>query len=318
VTPKLAQCLATIGAALMIGGPCGPAVSCAQDGARREEPKRRPTAEAVLDALRKSRPANQVVPPASSPSGVHARALLLPEGTSVLEQEGTIARQDAWWFFQPADLEQAALRLLPNATLEAMVRMVQHGSPSQRFVVSGELVVFRDHNYLLAREVIRGTPPQEQSTPPGTNEKRADPDEKALGHSVDSKGDATDVMAVLKRQGPIRERVAEVELSPTLADGDAGSFAPVLDGTVLIHRPGRVARRGDWWTFVFESDDPEHPEPPIRLLPARGTETMADENVHQTGGVVFSVSGEITAFFGNNYLLPRAVTRRFESGNLRK
>jgi hypothetical protein len=33
---------------------------------------------------------------------------------------------------------------------------------------------------------------------------------------------------------------------------------------------------------------------------------------------VFIVSGEVTVFAGENYLLPRAARRRIDSGNLRK
>jgi hypothetical protein len=70
--------------------------------------------------------------------------------------------------------------------------------------------------------------------------------------------------------------------------------------------------------MLFESDHPEHPEPPMRLLPNHGVGFMVRSLERGGPGLVFVVSGEITAFEGDNYLLPRSVTQRIEMGNLRK
>jgi len=45
---------------------------------------------------------------------------------------------------------------------------------------------------------------------------------------------------------------------------------------------------------------------------------MVKESQHRSGGVVFTVSGEVTLFEGENYLLPRVTTRRADTGNLRR
>jgi hypothetical protein len=89
------------------------------------------------------------------------------------------------------------------------------------------------------------------------------------------------------------------------------------DGTVYPRRAGRVVSRGDRWYFAPQSDHPENPEPPFELLPCLTTEVMIRtwrENPH---GLVFTVSGELTLFEGENYLLPRMATRRVASDNLR-
>ncbi len=92
----------------------------------------------------------------------------------------------------------------------------------------------------------------------------------------------------------------------------------LLDGSPLVARPGRIVRQGSWWTFVFESDHPDNPEPPMILLPNQGLELMVRLAGSGRAGTVFLVSGEVTAFEGANYLLPRSVARRIDTGNLRK
>ena len=107
---------------------------------------------------------------------------------------------------------------------------------------------------------------------------------------------------------------AEAE-SREFASVSAASLRP--EGLTLVNRPGRVFREGAWWVFAFESDHPEHPEPPMKLLASRGVELMAQTAERGERGLVFLVSGEVTVFEGENYLLPTLVTRRIELGNLR-
>ncbi len=56
----------------------------------------------------------------------------------------------------------------------------------------------------------------------------------------------------------------------------------------------------------------------MKLLPNRNVELMAHALEEAGSDMVFLVSGEVTAFSGENYLLPRVVMRRTDSGNLRK
>ena len=101
--------------------------------------------------------------------------------------------------------------------------------------------------------------------------------------------------------------------------GMPGGGQPAFsDGSPLIGRPGRLVLDGNWWTFVFESDDENHPELPMKLLPNQNVELMVEASALGANGLVFMVSGEVTAFGGENYLLPRAVMRQVDMGNLRK
>ena len=95
-------------------------------------------------------------------------------------------------------------------------------------------------------------------------------------------------------------------------------WAPIADGTPLSNRPGRIVQSGPWWTIVFESDHPERPQPPMRVLPNQTLEGMVKATERGTSGLVFVVSGEVTAFRGENYLLARVALRRTDLGNLSK
>ena len=90
------------------------------------------------------------------------------------------------------------------------------------------------------------------------------------------------------------------------------------DGSPLVERPGRLTSSPDGWLFVFESDRPDYPEPPMALLLNMNTQLMVEALAQGPTGLVFLVSGEVTSFSGRNYLLPRVARRRIDDGNLRK
>jgi hypothetical protein len=69
---------------------------------------------------------------------------------------------------------------------------------------------------------------------------------------------------------------------------------------------------------VFESDHPDRPEPPIKLLPNKSLEFMVRTSERESIGLVFLVSGEATVFQGENYLLSRVAMQRIDTGNLRR
>jgi hypothetical protein len=70
--------------------------------------------------------------------------------------------------------------------------------------------------------------------------------------------------------------------------------------------------------FVFESDHPDYPEPPMQLLPNKNVELMVASSNRGTTGLVFVVSGEVTVFDSKNHLLPRLARRTAYTANLRR
>jgi len=290
------------------------------------------TAEDVLDALQKLRPRNEPIAPAGrKPRGmIEAGAKLWPEGARLIGRTGRLVLDDAWWTFAMEPEGGAApLRLLPNATLEAMVRSDAPGG-ARRYVISGEMTVFEGENYLLPRYATgaMGGGPGPAAVSPSTAKSKketvAGADSAARGDvrtkgPVASDASAEDVLALLAAQQPGQSLIATTqepvgEDVRTLAAGQA----VLMDGTPLVKRPGRIVRDGRWWTFVLESEHSEYPEPPLRLLPNQNMELMVHAVQRNKNGVVFIVSGEVSAYGGENYLLARAVLQRSDLGNLRK
>ena len=284
----------------------------------RDDPDR-PTAEELLRALRSRRPANVTIAPVGgSATAGNANSLLRPEGTAVVSREGSIRHQDGWWLFVPRSNDgDPPIKMLPNAVLEVMVRGSDTDGAPIRFVVSGETTVYRNENYLFVRVVRRVLDPhasndraQDASAKPAVDAAAESTDRATL---VDAS--AEDVLAAMQRQAPLEAVMPQsLAVVPTLGGGR--SLANLLpDGAPLVRRAGRLLRDGDWWTFAFESDNIDFPEWPLRLLPGRTLETIVQSHTFDSDGSVLIVSGEITMFDGQNYLLPTLAVKRMASGN---
>ena len=311
-----------------------------------------PTAEDVLKDLQRKRPTNVPITPASVLDGqgpVDDQGMLLPEGYPIAMRPGHLVREDSWWVFvfssQPDDLPEHAprMKLLPGKELEQMMTSVENTDNDLLFAVQGEVTVYRGENYLLsgfARLLGRptgsladesGEHQERESTPKGPE---SETERQQDGASVE------DVLQALRRQRPpsvsgVRRRAPTGSSKAAGGEGlltGATSDTPGRDGAdgmgdrrVLLRerhpismRPGRLIEEGGWWVFIFESDHSDHPEPRMRLLPCKQLERMADAIRGTTTGVVFIVSGEVTVYQGENYLLPRVARRRIDTGNLSK
>lgn len=279
-----------------------------------------PTAEDILKALKQSRPFNEVIPPVglSSQDLQKSTRKLLPEGWTLVDRTGRLEQKDHWWYFvfEPA-LGDRPIKLLPNAKQEQMVRTVIHSKTDVIFSVSGEMTVFQGENYLLARMAMR--PPETlnsapvESTSADQNANEPPPAEVSIDAS------AEDVLSKMKNLKPTQSIVGfnEPRMFEDLKEATTGR-SMIADGTPFIRRAGRLQEQGGWWMFSPESDHLDHPDFPLRLLPNKNTEMMVRTWSRDSIGLVFIVSGEITLYRSENYLLPRVAVRRIDSGNLRK
>ncbi|MFQ5591085.1 MAG: hypothetical protein ACE5HE_07985 [Phycisphaerae bacterium] len=279
------------------------------------------TAEDVLEALRQRRPQNVVIPPGSLREGGQPRAktALYPEGWAFVSRFGRpVFQGDRWVFELEGETNEAPIPLLLNATLEGMVRSTAGGATQPLFVVSGEFTVFEGENYLLPRLALRArTPPGD---PPPTVGKDEPPGLFSNGRTASDETSAEDVVTALRGQAPEKWTIPADEgyFGHRTSRRLAGTQGLLPDGAPVVDRPGRVVYEGKSWIFIFESDDPDHPELPMKLLQNRNTELMADAARRDNAGLVFIVSGEVSLYNGENYLLPRVVMQRLDSGNLRK
>lgn len=284
-----------------------------------------PTAEDILRELQRQRPVNDIIPPASAArrAATAKSNVLWPEGWSLVNRTGSLARDGNWWTFAFDDsAEQLPIRMLPNVTLESLVRTSAGHQPPLRLTLSGEVTVFNNANYLLARVAMRATklkPKPKSAPPPVATPKATDtPDQDAASGEASSAKDVFERLKALRPQQQMIVPAGEDRLAGgTSAQRSARGAAVLPDGSPLVHRPGRLIQAGAWWTFVPESDHPDRPETPMKLLPNLNLQLMAKATLNDSSGLVFIVSGEVTAFEGENYLLPRATMRRVDSGNLR-
>jgi hypothetical protein len=90
------------------------------------------------------------------------------------------------------------------------------------------------------------------------------------------------------------------------------------EGHYIADRRGRLICSNDYWLFVFESDGKTLADPPIKILPNRWLEKMESDVAASREALMFRISGEVTTYRGQNFILLRKVLIERESGdNLR-
>ena len=304
------------------------------------------TAEAVLRALQKQQPPSDILyPRGSEPVEPRSASLkLLPEGASLVDQVGYVQSTASGWAFVPKDeKENRPIALLPNAVLEMMVR-TDAGSPHPvPFIISGEVTNYRGENHLIPRVALRANPPTPREEPHTPSHSGL---EGAQGPGQLGLPSAQHVLERLRAERPRQEIVGVHEANASagrstdsvrgnsarprnrnglrsMTEASPGSDIDLQtslrpDGTIFAGRTGRVELRGGRWFFIPESDHPEHPEPPMELLPCANTDFMAEMQARQPHGLVFVVTGEITLFDRRNFLLPRVAIRQMASDNLQR
>jgi hypothetical protein len=169
-----------------------------------------------------------------------------------------------------------------------------------------------------SQEKPKQAPPEKTSEAAQGQESDADKSETPVPH-VDESQTAEEMLRRLQEQKPATQAIPSATmLREDTSPGEAKTTGSLLpEGEPISRRPGRVVRDGEWWAFVFESDHPDHPEPRLKLLPNSVLEQMV-RYVESHTDAVFVVSGEVTTFMGENYLLARIAMRQLESGNLSK
>lgn len=263
------------------------------------------TAEDLLKALQADRPVSEVILPASRAGrgSVAESQLLLPEGTAIIEQKGRLVRQGKDWDFQPD--QGTPISVLPNARLEDMLAMHNDAGGQVEFIVSGEATVFGNQNYLLIKHAARAAGKK-------LKENAGDANPSLM---VRADASADDVLSAIESQRPMGSGVpssGDASASPSTA----GGRATMIDGTLIVRRTGRLVRDTSRWHFEFD-DRQATGHGSLALLPNQSLEIMTQSAERGAGGLVFIVSGEVTQFGPENFLLVRGVTRVLDLGNLR-
>jgi len=275
---------------------------------RTPEAQASPTAEELLKELRKDRTGHEIIPPGSGPwdaAKAHGKNLW-PEGWALVDVGGHLERDGSWWVFaSDSDHNVQKVRLLPNATLEVLVRTATNAPSPIRFIVSGRTTVFHQRNYLLLQSVAR-----DRRAAPA-------PPPKANAKPVATDADVADVLGALQKAQVGKDVLDTRPVEDAQHTGTR--LRPLLpDGAAIISRPARVVKLGPRYDLVFESDDPDNPEPPLTMLPNLDMERMLKAVADNNYGQVFRVSGDVTQFEGRNYILVRSAPRQADTANFRK
>jgi hypothetical protein len=217
------------------------------------------------------------------------------------------------------------IRVLPNKRLMMLEAIIASSDKPPVFAITGRITEFQGVNYVLLEHLsevvdVQAKPQAVESKPAGTNGQA--PASAPAGREVRPE----DIIQQLLQSKPRRAVVLPQSMPAAEPESTAG---PVAEGdvpagqrvwpeeTMLVDRPGRVIPSEKGWTFVFEDKGNAVARKPIRLLPNRMLETAVAVGGDKTLGVVLVVSGEVTEYRGNNYLLLRKVLVQRDMGNLR-
>jgi hypothetical protein len=131
---------------------------------------------------------------------------------------------------------------------------------------------------------------------------------------------AKDILSAFEKDRPVNSprQARNWELRPTRSGSPGDAPALLREGEYLHNRAGRISRDGLWWKLTFESGGSEAGHASIRLLPNQQLERIILEHEASKESPVFLLSGEVTMFDSQNYLLVRTSVRRSVPQNLER
>jgi len=115
---------------------------------------------------------------------------------------------------------------------------------------------------------------------------------------------AEDVLRALQRQRPLSEVIPPASRANKPASSSKGTLRP--EGSTIAELSGSISHQGEWWVFNQECTGPC---PPFKVLPNSQLEMMVRTMEGASEPLSFIVSGEITVFDGENYLLVKYAAR---------
>ena len=211
--------------------------------------------------------------------------------------------------------EGGAMVLLPGRTLMMVDKAAERYGDGTAVVLSGRVTAYHGRNYLLPVgevEVVRQVAEDETGNETAGEESDTQrPGQPSVEGNVSGDPEVEALLAELGqhagRTGLGRQQEAE-ELGGDEAAG-VGGGSWTLAESLITQRSGRVVRAGGGgWLFVTDNDldgAVGWREAGVRLqiLPSVNLEGI--EAIAQKDGdrVTFNISGEVTQFYGRNYLL---------------
>ena len=237
----------------------------------------------------------------------------LPEGYVVANRRGHLEKVGDWYEARLDVVEglpsAPPLRILPNSRLALLEEIMASGGKERAFSLTGRVMDFQGNNYLLLENISEARGPTVRSVvPPTPKPPTATRPSTAAAHEPTPE----EVVRRLMETRPRRELVIPPATQPT-----AARVAEIGGENLVVDQVGRVMPGDKWWSFAFEDPTPSAAKPkPIRLLPNQLLEVAISLSAGGSNGAVLVVSGEITRYGGNSYMLLRKVFVRRDMGNL--
>lgn len=164
-------------------------------------------------------------------------------------------------------------------------------------------------------------------------------DKPTISEPIKEKNEAADVvdqmMKRMKNQRPVVEPTQrptatqkrpalsptpKIDLDPKILGVAPGMPKPKMrrEGEFVVNRQGRLLRSNDGqhMIFAYKSDSKLQPAPPMIVVPCQLLQNMEEMMLERGDQISFSITGQILAYHGTNYILPTMMKPAIDMGNL--
>ena len=226
------------------------------------------------------------------------RVPLLREGTKVVEGVGTLGReskQHPLVITIPRNESSVVdtFIVLPNMRLSEMEETLQE-NPNSTFSVSGDVLAYGNHNYLLIREALLLQNHKERIHPTSVP---VDPSQESL-REEDYEDSIADIVDDLESStGSLVRSIRTAAHNPR-------EHITFVDGSKVSSRRCHLVRNDSGaWIAVFVADSTGLSDPPCTLLPSTAFAELTKWMQSQNPSTPVLLSGELFQYYGHGYMV---------------
>lgn len=261
--------------------------------------------------------------------------LLLRDGFSLTGVDGKLIGSDSndVWFFELSedvnDYRAVAkagtkLELLPSSTLEKMVADAKTRSAPTYRLWNAEVTKYRGRNFIFPRYFLplRKTEDTRQKTEDSKQDTEGGPQTSDIDTSELAIDEPNDILVmppeIIERLKSRRERETTTSLRQ-IADSnelpDAQSYAQGADSVFLDRTAFLVEQDDGGFAFVPDALGRNVQRLSLRLLPCEVLELTEREHSAELEPLRFKITGILTKYRDEKYLLLQKATRAYSHGN---
>ncbi|MFP4353577.1 MAG: hypothetical protein ACLFUJ_00535 [Phycisphaerae bacterium] len=275
--------------------------------------------------LRLLKPSTPVTLPRTGLSEAPRKARLPLPGQSLSRMHATVGRDEQGFttltfLSDRPDRVPETVRLLPSATAEA-IEQASDAHQQEFFRLAGELTVWKGNVYILVTRAVMVQPGQiptrsaEQKPQP---EPEDDPD-SPTGDDAEDDGQGVEAEAIIQElfsEGKVTPMVSSDQTEPAqpLTENRETALPVIKKGELVINRAVRIRAVDDFWYEVRFVGDNNLQETPLKLLPSRLIDRALQLTTPPLRTETLLISGELTRYRGQTFLLLRKVLPQRDLG----